>query len=115
MSNDDFAELRKKTAAKRFGQPPTESTDNMAPEPVVVTDPALEIPVPQRIDGRTLRRSGRTLGFSTRVTEDWDYRLKRYAARNNLMIVEVLERALDALEREEAARKKPDCSNSKLV
>jgi hypothetical protein len=25
MSNDDFAELRKKTAAKRFGQPPTES------------------------------------------------------------------------------------------
>jgi hypothetical protein len=109
MSNDEFAELRKKTAAKRFGQPPTESTANMVPEqqePLV--DPALEIPVPQRIDGRSLRRTGRTIGFSTKVTEDWDYRLKTYAGRHNLLIVQVLEKALDALEREEKASKKKD-------
>jgi hypothetical protein len=70
--------------------------------------PELEQPVPQRIDGRSLRRTGRTVGFSTKVTEDWDYRLKRYAARNNVLIVVALEQALDALEREEKARKTPD-------
>jgi hypothetical protein len=108
MSSDEFAELRKKTAAKRFGQPPTESTANMVSEPEPVVDPALEIPVPQRIDGRSLRRTGRTIGFSTKVTEDWDYRLKTYAGRHNLLIVQVLEKALDALEREEKASKKKD-------
>jgi hypothetical protein len=108
MSSDEFAELRKKTAAKRFGQPPTEPTANMVPEPKPIVDPALEIPVPQRIDGRSLRRTGRTVGFSTKVTEDWDYRLKTYAGRHNLLIVQVLEKALDALEREEKASKKRD-------
>ena len=109
MSSDEFAELRKKTAVKRFGQPPTEPTANMVPEqPEPVVDPALEIPVPQRIDGRSLRRTGRTVGFSTKVTEDWDYRLKTYAGRHNLLIVQVLEKALDALEREEKANKKKD-------
>jgi hypothetical protein len=98
---EDFADLKKKVA-RRYGHPPAEATDNMAP------DPDLEQPVPQRIDGRSLRRTGRTVSFSTRVTEDWDYRIKRYAARNNVLIVAALEQALDALEREEKARKKPD-------
>jgi hypothetical protein len=98
---EDFADLKKKMA-RRYGQPPDEATDNMA------AAPELEQPVPQRIDGRSLRRTGRTVGFSTKVTEDWDYRLKRYAARNNVLIVVALEQALDALEREEKARKTPD-------
>jgi hypothetical protein len=98
---EDFADLKKKVA-RRYGQPPDEATDNMAPAP------ELEQPIPQRIDGRSLRRTGRTVGFSTKVTEDWDYRLKRYAARNNVLIVVALEQALDALEREEKARKTPD-------
>lgn len=93
---EEFADLKKKmAAARRYGQPPADATDNMA------SDPDLEAPTPQRIDGRSLRRTGRTIGFSTKVTEDWDYRLKRYAARNNVLIVVALERALDALEREE--------------
>jgi hypothetical protein len=100
---EEFANLKKKVA-RRYGQPPSEATDNMEPSP----DAELEQPVPQRIDGRSLRRTGRTVSFSTRVTEDWDYRIKRYAARNNVLIVAALEQALDALEREEKARKKPD-------
>ncbi len=97
-----FEELKKKMRGRRYGQPPTEATENMEP------DPAAEEPVPQRIDGRTLRRTGRTIGFSTRVSPEFEFRIKRYAAQHNMMIVEVLERALDALEREEAASKERD-------
>src|SRR4051812_50221393 len=97
---EEFANLKKKVA-RRYGQPPSEATDNMAPSP----DPELEQPVPQRIDGRSLRRTGRTVGFSTKVTEDWDYRLKRYAARNNVLIVVALEQEIgrgSCREREES-------------
>jgi hypothetical protein len=58
-------------------------------------------PMPQdysRIDGRTLRRSGRTVQLSTRVSHDFDNRLRRLAAERNLLIVEILELALDSLE-----------------
>lgn len=55
---------------------------------------------PARIDGRSLRRTGRTIGFSTKVSPDFENRLKLYAAKHKLLIVEVLERALDALEKQ---------------
>lgn len=51
-----------------------------------------------RIDGRTLRRSGRTVQFATRVSPEFDDRLRRIAMRDGLLLVEVLERALDAYE-----------------
>jgi hypothetical protein len=56
-----------------------------------------------RLDGRTLRKSGRTLQFATRVTWEFDDRLRQIAQRDRLKLVEVLERGLDAYE---AARKK---------
>jgi hypothetical protein len=52
-----------------------------------------------RIDGRTLRRSGRTVQFATRVSPEFDERIREIARRERLLIVEVLERALDALEK----------------
>lgn len=52
------------------------------------------------IDGRTLRRTGRTVAFATRVSESFHQRLRRAAERDRLLIVEVLERALDAYERQ---------------
>jgi hypothetical protein len=52
-----------------------------------------------RIDGRRLRRSGRTLQFATRVSAAFDARLRSIAERDGLLLVEVLERALDAYER----------------
>jgi hypothetical protein len=51
-----------------------------------------------RIDGRSLRRSGRTVQFATRVSPEFDDRIRQIAKRDGLLLVEVLERALDALE-----------------
>ena len=56
----------------------------------------------QRIDGRSLRKSGRTLQFATRVSWEFDEKLREIAQRDGLKLVEVLERGLDAYE----ARKK---------
>jgi hypothetical protein len=49
-------------------------------------------------DGRSLRRSGRTLQFATRVTPDFDAKLRRIAERDNLLLVEIMEKALDLYE-----------------
>lgn len=46
-------------------------------------------------DGRSLRRSGRTLQFATRVSPEFDARLRRIAERDSLLLVEVMEKALD--------------------
>lgn len=51
-----------------------------------------------RLDGRSARRTGRTLQFATRVSPDFDQRLRAIAAREGILLVEVLERALDAYE-----------------
>jgi hypothetical protein len=56
-----------------------------------------------RVDGRSLRKSGRTLQFATRVSWDFDDKLRDFAQRDGLKLVEVLERGLDAYE---ATRKK---------
>jgi hypothetical protein len=50
------------------------------------------------MDGRSLRRTGRTLQFATRVTEDFDERLHKIAERDGLLLVEVLEQGLAAYE-----------------
>jgi hypothetical protein len=59
-----------------------------------------------RIDGRTLRRSGRTVQFATRVSPDFDERIREIAKREGKLLVEVLEQALEAYEasRQNAAR-----------
>ena len=56
-----------------------------------------------RLDGRSLRKSGRTLQFATRVSWEFDDKLREIAQRDGLKLVEVLERGLAAYE---AARKK---------
>lgn len=55
-------------------------------------------PGASRIDGRTLRRSGRTVQFATRVSPAFDARIRRIAQRDGMLLVEVLEQALDAYE-----------------
>jgi hypothetical protein len=55
------------------------------------------------MDGRTMRRSGRTVQFATRVSPEFDERIRQIAMREGLLLVEVLERALDTYE---AGRKK---------
>ena len=51
-----------------------------------------------RIDGRSLRKTGRTVQFATRVSMEFDDRLRRLAQRDGLKLCEVLERALEAYE-----------------
>lgn len=52
----------------------------------------------RRLDGRSLRKTGRILQFATRVSWEFDDKLRRIARRDGLKLVEVLERALDAYE-----------------
>ena len=53
---------------------------------------------PRRRDGRSARRSGRTLQFATRVSPEFDDRLRSIAERDGKLLVEVLEDALEAYE-----------------
>jgi hypothetical protein len=53
----------------------------------------------RRLDGRSLRKTGRTMQFATRVSWEWDERLRRIAKRDGLYLVEILELALDAYEK----------------
>lgn len=49
-------------------------------------------------DGRRLRKTGRTHQLSTRVTADFYRHLRVIAARDNLKIVELIEKAIDIYE-----------------
>jgi hypothetical protein len=80
-----------------LGKPPSieEASPNLqAPE----TAPADPPKAHQRIDGRSARRSNRTVQFATRVTPAFDARIREISARDNLLLVEILERALEAYE-----------------
>lgn len=55
-------------------------------------------PSANRVDGRTLRRSGRTVQFATRVSPEFDERIRQIAKRERKLLVEVLEQALEAYE-----------------
>ena len=97
-----------------LGAPPPqhEARVDLTPEPprvalssagsaVIVQQPRrteAAAPQPGRMDGRTMRRSGRTVQFATRVSPEFDERIRQIAMREGLLLVEVLERALDAYE-----------------
>lgn len=60
--------------------------------------PTIEVDRPPRIDGRSLRKTDRTIPFASRVTPEFDLQLRRIAERDKLKLVEVLELALAAYE-----------------
>lgn len=109
----DLAKLKRRSS---LGAPPPaeEASPNLqAPEtaPVSAADPVQPVSVLARPvvgprvgqggyprDGRSARRTGRTLQFATRVSPEFDQRLRDIAERDRLLLVEVLERALDAYE-----------------
>ena len=90
--------------------PPDEARIDLAlaPKPLAseINERTAATPRPGRIDGRTLRRSGRTVQFATRVSQEFDERVRGIAVREGLLLVEVLEKALEAYEArdKEAAR-----------
>ncbi|OYV32718.1 MAG: hypothetical protein B7Z80_26100 [Rhodospirillales bacterium 20-64-7] len=107
-----MADLSKFKKGRGLGAPPSlsEASTNLvapevAPTPVVVpktpvTVREMKVATGRKIDGRTLRKTNRTLAFATRVTEDFDNRVRKIAEKTGLKIVEVLEAALDAYDRE---------------
>ena len=89
----DVSKLKRKTLG---APPPMEEASTNISSPEVA--PTLPTPAPgqaKRVDGRSARRSHRTLQFATRVRPDWDAELRALAQRDGLLLVEVLERALD--------------------
>jgi hypothetical protein len=111
----DFSKLKQR---RTLGAPPppTEASTNLAqPEdlgeqglrpPPLRTDvqPRVEdLGSYDRLDGRSLRRSNRVVQFATRVTPEFDRRIREIARDEHLLIVEVLERALEADERQQPA------------
>jgi hypothetical protein len=87
-------EARTDLTAAPQPEPPSISVANALP-PL-----ADAVPIrPARLDGRTMRRSGRTVQFATRVSPEFDDRIRQIALRDGMLLVEVLEHALDAYER----------------
>ncbi len=97
-----------------LGAPPPqhEARIDLAPEPPQVAPSNTEAATParqpqhaaaatpqlHRIDGRTMRRSGRTVQFATRVSPEFDDRIRQIAMQEGMLLVEVLECALNAYE-----------------
>ena len=71
-----------------------------APPTLLETTSNLQLPevVGDKIDKRTLRKTGRTKQFATRVSKDWLERVKEIANKENLKLVEVLEKMLESYE-----------------
>jgi hypothetical protein len=98
----------------RLGPPPAvgEASPNLsAPEtaplapppaptrpPSSISDPVAHMAA--RLDGRSLRRTNRVVPLALRVTPEFDDRLRTLAARDRLLLAEVLERALVAYEQQ---------------
>lgn len=100
----DTTKIAKRTRKPPLPEPPTEAeaSDNIqAPENAPA--PVLSQPQPQplpRLDGRSLRATGRVESFSTRVRLEFKNRLIAAAHRDGITMAEVLEKALELYERE---------------
>ena len=81
----DNSKLKKAT---RLGSPPP-----------ISEAPAAPLITATRIDARSSRKTNRTQQFATRVTPEWDNRIREIAQREGLLLTEVLEKALDAYEK----------------
>jgi hypothetical protein len=108
----DLAKLKRRNS---LGAPPPaeEASPNLqAPETAPApTAPATAEPTEARAgegrrgrDGRSARRTGRTVQFATRVSPEFDERVRAIAEREGLLLVEVLERALDSYEAERRSK-----------
>lgn len=91
----DLSKLKRKSS---LPPPPAidEASLNLEAPEHAPAAPVSALSPKQRVDGRTLRRTNRTIQLATRVTAEFDERLRSIALRDGLLIVEVLERALDA-------------------
>lgn len=113
-----MADLSKLKRRSTLGPPPqqTEASTNLdapeiAPLPVPVAEPDQSLTLRaagegRRVrDGRSARRTGRTIQFATRVTPEFDERFRTVAERDGLLHVELLEKSLAAYEKSHQAHR----------
>lgn len=111
-----MADLSKLKRRSTLGAPPppAEASNNLeapevAPPVAQPMEPANSAPAPLPLspaaperrrgrDGRSARRTGRTIQFATRVTAEFDEHFRAVAERDGLLHVELLERSLAAYE-----------------
>lgn len=95
----DVSKLKRRSLG---APPPIEDASHNLQAPEIASRPLQTTREPyQRKDGRSVRKTNRTLPLATRVSPDFDARLRDIAERDNLKLVELLERSLDAYEAQE--------------
>jgi hypothetical protein len=72
-----------------------------APPTLIESTSNLQLPevIGEKVDKRTLRKTGRTEQFATRVSKGWLEKVKGIAEKEYLKLVEVLERMLESYEK----------------
>jgi hypothetical protein len=103
-----MANVTKLKRRNPLGVPPPleEASQNLtAPEIVTVPEALANKPANAltrsgqgRIDGRSLRKTGRTVQFATKVSPEYDEKFRLIAQRDSLNICVLLEKSLDAYE-----------------
>lgn len=96
-----MANLEKLKKRSALGAPPPieEASRNLtAPEIAPASGSASYQSAGSRIDGRSLRKTNRTVQFATKVTPDYDAKFRAIAARDGLDFCVLLEKSLDAYE-----------------
>jgi len=97
----------KSLSRRRLGEPPVDGNHQIeepAAAPAAAPSPvAAPVMKRERVDGRTLRRTGRTIQFATKVSPSYDEQIRDVAADRGMLIVEVLEASLAAYLRLAAA------------
>ena len=113
-----MADLSKLKRRRTLGAPPSpgEASTNLAKPEAQATEARTGIgditelfpqsPNPRgegRVDGRSMRRTNRVVQFATRVTPEFDQRVRTIAMEEGLLIVEVLEKALKVYDHQRLA------------
>ena len=89
-----MADLSKLKNRSRLGTPPgmEEFAHSLSAPEVAPTGKSPSL----RKDGRTLRKTNRTVAFATRVTPAFDAELRDIAEKEGMKLVELLEKMLEA-------------------
>ena len=102
----DFKNLKRRTTLGA-PPPPDEASTNLEASEVAPSHAAPPRAAPakpragqgaSKRDGRSMRRTERTVQFATRVTPAWDEQIRQIAERDRMLLVEVLEKAIEAYE-----------------
>jgi hypothetical protein len=91
-----MATFKKTRRRGELGDPPplAEAGENLKAPEHAPPAPALDV------DGRTLRKTGRTQQFATRITPELHRQIKMIAARDGLKVTELLEQAVAVYEKQ---------------